>query len=192
MFTNDYHKDFVRHGANQSAGEPRKDVFIMYPDGSIDPETEVCFEFDEITLIEINKVSDKPVTIENGHIINICCRVVAETGGDNKYHAYSRGFMFKRSNVTFQNMVHDMQDEPELDMSFGPWGECKESYPYYAFIYTEQTYNLLIKDCDISGHTTYYEKKPETASSGASPDPVAQGTYDLAIERSINVHFLNN
>ena len=192
MISNSYHKDFVRFGANQSSGETRKDIFIMYPDGSIDPETEVCFEFDEITLVEISRVDDVPVTVKNGNFINICCRVVAETEFKNKYNAYNRGFRFERSNVTFENITHRMQDEPNIDTSFGPWGELKESYPYYAFIYTAQTYNLLIKNCDLTGHTTYYEDKDATASTGGvKPNPVAQGTYDIAVERSIGVHFLD-
>jgi hypothetical protein len=192
MVSNSYHKDFIRHGSNQSSGETRKDVFIMYPDGSIDPETAVCFEFDEITLVEIHRVDDVPVTVENGTFINICCRTVAETEYKNKFHDYARGFKFERSNVTFQNITHRMQDEPDIDISYGYWGKLEESYPYYAFIFTERTYNLLIKNCDLTGHTTYYEDKPATESTGGlKPDPVAQGTYDLAIERSINVHFLN-
>ncbi len=194
MFTNAHHKDFVRHGANQSSGENRKDVFIMYPDGSIDPETEVCFEFDDFTLIQIHRVDDTPVTIKNGNFINICCRTVLETNFIVKYHAYSRGVRFERSNVTMQNVTHSMQDEPELDFEngMGDYGGCNESYPYYAFIYTERTYNLLVKDCTITGHTTYYEDKPATESTGGvKPAPVAAGSYDMAIERSINVHFLN-
>ena len=124
--------------------------------------------------------------------MNICCRVVAETEFKNKYNAYNRGFRFERSNVTLENITHRMQDEPDIDTSFGPWGELKESYPYYAFIFTAQTYNLLIKDCDLTGHTTYYEDKDATASTGGvKPNPVAQGTYDIAVERSISVRFLD-
>ena len=192
MISNSYHKDFIRFGANQSSGETRKDVYIMYPDGSIDPETEVCFEFDEITLVEISRVDDTPVTVKNGNFVNICCRTVAETEFKNKYNAYNRGFRFERSNVTFENITHRMQDEPDIDTSFGNWGELKESYPYYAFIFTAQTYNLLIKDCDLTAHTTYYEDKDATASTGGvKPNPVAQGTYDIAVERSIDVRFVD-
>ena len=192
MLTNKYHKDVIRYGVNQSNGEDRKDVFIMYPDGSIDPETEVCFYFDEISQIEIYSVNDTPVTIENGKFINQCCEVVPETQYMNKYHDYARGLKIHRSNVTIKNIVHEMEDEPEIDTSVAAtWGKCQESYPYYAFIYTDKTYNLLVTDCTITGHTTYYEVKPKTSSSVADPDPVAQGTYDLAIERSINVKFYN-
>ena len=195
MFTNSKHKDFIRHGANQSSGEARKDVFIMYPDGSIDPETEVCFDFDEFTLVQIHRVDDTPVVIENGTFINICCRAVAETNFEVKYHSYSRGIRFERSNVTMRNVTHQMQAEPELDTSAGDaramtYGGCNESYPYYAFIYTERTYNLLVDDCILTGHTTYYEDKPATESTGwVKPNPVAAGSYDMAIERSINVYF---
>ena len=193
MFTNTHHKDFIRHGANQTSGEPRKDVFIMYPDGSIDPETEVCFEFDNFTLVQIHRVDDAPVTVENGNFINICCRTVSDTDFTVRYKDYARGFKFERSNVTFKNVTHRMQDEPELNFNVNSqYGGCNESYPYYAFIYTERTYNLLVEDCSLTGHTTYYQPGRATASTGGVvSNPIPAGTYDIAVERSVNVHFLN-
>ena len=188
---NSHHKDVIRHGANQSSGQDRRDVFIMYPDGSIDPGTEVCFEFEDITKIEIYRVDDAPIVFENGNFINQCCEVVVETDFKNKYASYARGLKIHRSNVTLKNLNHTMESEPYLDTSLGPWGSLQESYPYYAFIYTENTYNLLITDSIITGHTTYYEDKPATESTNGKPDPVPQGTYDLAIEQSIDVVFRN-
>ncbi|MBR2650130.1 MAG: hypothetical protein IKD45_00550 [Clostridia bacterium] len=189
--TNKNHRDVIRHGANQTNGEVRRDVFIMYPDGSIDPETEVCFDFDEITSIEIYSVNDAPITFENGTIINQCCEVVPETNMQNKYHSYARGLRIYRSSVTLKNITHRMEDEPELDTSDSSYGTLSESYPYYAFIYTQMTYKLHVLDCSITGHTTYYEDKPETDSTEGKPAPVPQGTYDLAIEESISVLFEN-
>ena len=191
LFKNSHHKDVIRHGSNETKGEDRRDVFIMYPDGSIDPETEVCFEFDDITRIEIYRVDDAPIVFENGNFINQCCEVVTETNFDNKYHAYERGLNIHRSNVTIRNIHHEMEDEPFLDTSVSQWGTLHESYPYYAFILTENTYNLLVEDCQITGHTTYYQDKEATSSTNGKPNPVAQGTYDICVEESIGVVFRN-
>ena len=143
--------------------------------------------------MQIHRTDDTPITIENGNFINICCRTVVETEFMVKYSSYARGIKFERANVTMRNVTHRMQDEPELNASISKsYGGCNESYPYYAFIYTERTYNLLIEDCSITGHTTYYQDKPATESTGGvKPNPVPAGSYDLAIERSINVYFRN-
>ncbi|MBR2650635.1 MAG: hypothetical protein IKD45_03160 [Clostridia bacterium] len=194
-FTNKNHKDVIRHGANQSGGEARRDVFIMYPDGSIDEETEVCFEFDEITSIEIYSTLDEQIVFENGTIINQCYEVVPETQYNNKYHAYARGLDIRRPNVKIYKITHRMEDEPPLitdrEQGGSDWGTLHESYPYYAFILTHMAYKLHVLDCSITGHTTYYEDKPETSSTNGKPNPVAQGTYDLAIEESVAVLFEN-
>lgn len=166
--------------------------------------------------IIIYRVDDAPVTVENGLFINKCCTTVAETEHINKFHEYARGFYFERSNVTFKNIEHQMKDEPAFKKCTCPAEKCTcaygynihdkaklkridtnayggrrdESYPYYAFILTERTYNLLVEDVQLTGHTTYYEDKPAVTSTGGNiPAPVAMGTYDMVLERSINVTF---
>ena len=96
-----------------------------------------------------------------------------------------------------------MINEPELgsyntasgyvkDDLHDEFGSRHESYPYYGFLYVVQTYNLNVVDSVLTGHTTYYEDKPATASTGWKvPDPVAMGSYDFVIEYSSNVTFTN-
>ena len=198
---NKYHKDFIRHGANQNSGANRLDMFIVDADGNISPDTPVAFDFDEFTTLNIYSVNDKPITVTNGKFINICCRCVVETYNETtgrieaKYHSYKRGFAIYRTNATISNITHRMQDEPDLDYltgSFGQYGDCNESYPYYGFFFMDNTYNFTAKDCDLTGHTTYYEDKPATTSTGGvKPNPVPMGSYDYVAERSISVTFEN-
>ena len=155
-----------------------------------------------ITQLIIYRTDDEPITIENGKFYNICCQAVAETEFKVKYHAYNRGFELYRSNVTVKNIKHRMKNEPKMHIIQNPanhqqcdeyctnYGSRQESYPYYGFFFIQYTSNLNIMDCDLTGHTTYYEEKPATGSTGGKvPAPVAAGSYDYVVERSCSVSF---
>ena len=217
---NKLHKDFIRHGSNQNSGATRRDIFVVNPDGTVDADSAPVFEFDNISTIEIYRADEKPITVENGNFINICCRTVASTtytinGADsdptndivttyaNKFHEYLRGFVVNRSNATIKNITHEMQDEPDLgwylegcgytpDSKHASYGSRHESYPYYGFVFANHTYNFLLEDTQLCGHTTYYEDKPATASTGwEPPNPVPMGTYDYVLEYADHVTFKN-
>lgn len=215
---NKLHKDFIRHGSNQNSGATRRDLFVVNPDGTVEGDTLPVFDFDNISTIEIYRADDTPITVENGNFINICCRTVASTqyvvnGADsdpkndvvtsyaNKFHEYLRGFLVYRTNATIKNVTHKMENEPELgwyleESNYAPdgkhasFGSRHESYPYYGFVLIQHTYNFTLQDSQLTGHTTYYEDKPATASTGWKiPDPVPMGTYDYVIEYSSNITF---
>ena len=198
------HKDFIRHGVNQSSGENRQDVFIVDTDGTLAEDTPVVFEFDgdiKISELHIYSAEETPITVKNGTFINICCKTVSDTSYISKYRSYYRGFEINRANVTMSNITHKMQDEPAFgyapqeagytkDSLHTNYGSRCESYPYYGFFYILGTYNLNITDCTITGHTTYYENKGSTTSTGNSTvNPVAMGSYDFVIDRSVGVTF---
>lgn len=123
----------------------------------------------------------------------------------NDYAAYKRGFGISRSNVTLKNITHEMQDEPELgyipkesaytpegDGYYSSYGSRHESYPYYGFIFIDRSYNINVVDTQLDGHTTYYENKDATLSTGGvTPEPVPMGSYDFVIEDSTNITFKN-
>ena len=215
---NKLHKDFIRHGSNQNSGATRRDIFVVNADGTVEGDTLPVFDFDNISTIEIYRADDKEITVENGNFINICCRTVASTqyvinGADsdksndilttyaNKFHEYLRGFLVYRTNATIKNVTHSMQDEPELgwyltesnytpDSKHASYGSRHESYPYYGFVLVQHSYNFTLKDSQLTGHTTYYEDKPATASTGWQiPNPVPMGTYDYVLEYSSNITF---
>ncbi len=192
---NSGHRDFVRHGSNQNSGAYRMDMLVVDVNGNISPDTPVGFDYDQLTYMVIYYTDCKPITVENGNFINICCQVLEETQMQNKFHEYRRCFKIERPNVTVKGMKHRMEGEPTLNWQtgkFGTFGDCSESYPYYGFFIFDYAYNSLIEDCDLTGHTTYYEDKPATASTGwVKPDPVPMGTYDFVIERSANITFKN-
>ena len=201
--TNSKHKDFVRHGSNQNNGTNRQEVYLLDKDGNLNADTYVYFEFDDLTRLEIWRTDDAPITIENGEFENLCCEAVAATKFICVYKSYIRGFKIYRSNVTIQNVKHTMKQEPTLNVhdadgkdkmgtlkdNYAKYGTRDESYPYYGFFYIYTNYNFNAKNCILDGHTTYYEDKPATASTGGKiPDPVAMGSYDLIIEYSSHTY----
>ena len=183
---NSDHKDFVRFGSNQNAGTPRQDVMIVYRDGTIDPSTAPAFEYEKLTKIEIFPEKEEEILISNGNFASICCRSVKETNFKNLYYSFQRGFRVERADVTFENITHKMIDEPPVITDSGMdeltprFGERNESYPYQGFIVASVSNRLTIRDCLLTSHTTYYEDKPATVSTGWKvPNPVPMGSYDL-------------
>lgn len=218
---NGEHRDFIRHGSNQNSGAQRTDVLIIDVDGKLADDTYVAYDFENVTRVVVYRVDDKAITIENGNFYNICCSVVEDTFYDmpvvkddgsvvkvrttyaNKYHSYKRGFGIYRANVTIKNIKHEMMDEPVLgsypegcgyvpDDKHDNYGSRHESYPYYGFLFVDCTYNLNVVDTQLDGHTTYYEDKPATVSTGGTiPNPVPMGSYDFVLENSSNITFKN-
>lgn len=184
------HRDYIRHGANQNSGSVRSEVLIINPDGTLAENSPVRFDYETLTGLTIWTTDDAPISVGNGIFYNICCRTVTETDFVVKYHSYNRGLRIERSNVTIHDVKHQMLDEPVLNRT--PW-TYDESYPYNrGLLYINQCYNLLVKDCIITGHTTYYEPKKGTASSNdGGMNYVAAGSYDFVVEHSTDIYFDN-
>ena len=182
--TNENHRDFVRFGSNENNGLSRHDMFEITKDGVLDPECDIAYEFDEITKIEIFPAHEKPITVKNGNFASVCCRTVKETDFLGRWHGHNRGFCIERADVTIENLTHKMLNEPELDKTRDElaklYGNRGESYPYGGFIVGKNANRLTVKNCLLTSHTTYYEDKPATVSTGWKiPAPVPLGSYDM-------------
>lgn len=197
------HNDYIRHGSNQNNGSLRHEALIVYADGTLAEDTPVSFDYDYIGKILIYNVDDPTIRVGNGIFHNICNRTVKETDYMVKYHSYNRGFKIERFNSVLYDLTHRILEEPELDITYAGddddnylssrYGSRRESYPYNrGFFYIKDTYNLLIENCSITGHTTYYEEKAGTASSNAGgTNYVPAGSYDYVVEHSTNITFKN-
>jgi hypothetical protein len=97
-----------------------------------------------------------------------------------------------------------MIDEPDLNSTgtknklgeaktnTAEYGTRDESYPYYGFFHVQTSYNTRAENLILDGHTTYYEDKPATASTGGVvPAPVPMGSYDIVIEYSSHTYLDN-
>ena len=198
------HQDYIRHGANAGYIKNRRDVFVIHPDGKLDEETPIYFDFEEgeqlinngthleyrftynIEQMQVYRIDETPITMENGYFERNACESVSETGYENKYHGYSRGLGIQRSNVTVTNLHHKLISEPYLPTSGYGWFDEKQdsirqSYPYGGFLAFAKCYNSQAVDVDLWAHTTYYEIKT------TNPTPVAMGSYDLTISDACNI-----
>ena len=211
VFLTNNHKDFIRWGGNVSEGQKRLDIVVINPDGTLEADTPIIWDFEEgdqylnnglkkypihthnFERIEIYPVDDKPLTVENGYFARTVCHTVSETGFENVYQAYARGFQIARSNVTMKNITHRLFGEPEIKPSVTVYpgsmyghdaeGKLKHSYPYGGFFQISKVYNFNAYDCPLTGHTLYWEQKATQSA------PVGMGTYDINIYASTNVYF---
>ena len=201
VYIENKHQDYIRHGANAGYVKNRRDVFVIHPDGKLDVETPIYFDFVEseqlindgvsleyrfthnIEKMEVYRADEKPITMENGYFERNACESVSETAYENKYHGYSRGLGIQRCNVTVTNLHHKLISEPYLPTSGYGWFDEKQdsirqSYPYGGFLAFSKCHNSKAVDVDLWAHTTYYEIKK------TNPTPVAMGSYDLTISNT--------
>lgn len=181
MIRNDEHNDYIRFGSNKNAGAPRHEMIIVDKDGTVDEDIPVIFDYEKVTDVSVINIEDRPITIQGGKFRNICCRTVAETDFKNRYCSYRRNLTILRSNVTVRNLEHSMLNEPD------PTPAMCESYPYAGFLRVCLCNNVKVCDCELTGHTTYYEDRSHIASNSS----VSMGTYDLGATDSTNLYFEN-
>lgn len=181
MIQNSEHYDYVRFGCNRNAGSPRREMIIVDQDGTVDDDVPVMFDYEKVTDISIINVEDRPITIQGGKFYHICCRTVGDTDFKNSYKAYQRNLTVLRSNVTLRNLEHTMRNEPDPTT-----GMC-ESYPYAGFFDICFCNNVRVCDCELTGHTTYYEDRTHIANDPCVP----MGTYDLIVNSSTHICFEN-
>ncbi len=164
--TNDRIKHFIRFGANQNDGAPQKDVFLVGADGEVDPHNPIIWDFDHITTLDVVPIDAEELRISGGQFTTIANQA------ESKYTYYGRNIVVRRSNVTIEGLSHDIT------------GERDHGAPYRGMIVVSRCAHVTVKDCRLTGHTTY-----ETI--GAAGRPVRMGSYDLSVEESLNVSFID-
>ncbi|MBQ8359164.1 MAG: hypothetical protein IJX37_04510 [Oscillospiraceae bacterium] len=181
ILENAEHYDYVRFGCNRNAGSPRREVVIVDKDGTVDADVPVTFDYEKVTDLTVINVEDTPITVQGGKFRNICCRTVGDTEFQNRYKAYQRNICVFRSNVTLKDIDHGMLAEPL------PTPRQSESYPYSGFLHIRSANNVKVIDCELTGHTTYYEDRSRIANDPCVP----MGTYDLIVNSSTHISFEN-
>ncbi len=164
--TNAKVKQYIRLGNNQNQGSSLTDIFIADKNGNIDPEAPIIWDFDQITTITAQPIDQKLLTITGGIFTTIANKA------ESKYNYYKRNIIVKRSNVLIEGLVHYIK------------GEGEEGAPYNGFITITDCANVKIQKVTLTGRKTY----KTVGNIGAS---VSMGSYDLNLNRSINVSFFN-
>ena len=164
--TNSHVKRYIRFGPNQNNGSAQTDIFIVDKDGNVDMNAPIIWDFDQITDITALPIDETPLTITGGRFTTIANKA------DSKYTYYSRGISVRRSNVLVDGLEHRVT------------GEGDHGAPYGGFIHISDCANVTVKNSILTGHKTY-----ETI--GSAGVKVSMGTYDISVNRALNVSFVN-
>ena len=151
---------------NQNNGSPQTDTFIADKDGQVDVNTPIIWDFDQITNISAQPMDKTRLTITGGRFTTKANAV------ESKYSYYSRGIGIRRSNVVVDGVEHRITGE-------GDYGA-----PYGGFINISSCANVTVQNAILTGHKTF-------GTIGSVGKPVSMGTYDISLNRALNISFIN-
>lgn len=157
---------YIRFGLNQNNGSPQTDIFVVDKNGKVDMAAPIIWDFDQITEITALPIDEKKLNISGGRFTTIANQA------ESKYTYYSRNLTIKRSNVIVDGLEHRVT------------GEGEHGAPYNGFINVNNCAYVTVQNCILTGHKTY-------STIGAAGKPVSMGTYDLIVNRALNVSFVN-
>lgn len=159
-------KQYIRFGLNQNNGSSQTDIFVVDKNGNVDMNAPIIWDFDQITDITALPIDETPLKITGGRFTTIANKA------ESKYTYYNRNIAIRRSNVLVEGLQHHIK------------GEEDHGAPYGGFINIGECANVTVKNTLLTGHKTY-------STIGAAGKPVTMGTYDLSVNRALNVSFVN-
>lgn len=157
---------YIRFGPNQNNGSPQTDIFIVDKDGNVDMNAPIVWDFHQITDIKAMPIDETTLIISGGRFTTIANKA------ESKYNYYARGIAVRRSNVLVEGLEHRIT------------GEGDHGAPYNGFLNIADCSNVTVKNCLLTGHKTY-----ETI--GSAGVKVLMGTYDIIVNRALNVSFID-
>lgn len=163
---NTHVKQYIRYGLNQNSGSPQTDIFIADKNGRVDMNAPIIWDFDQITSITALPIDETPLHITGGRFTTIANKE------ESKYRYYSRNIAIRRSNVVVDGLEHLVT------------GEGDHGAPYSGFLHIGDCAYVTVKNTILTGRKTYN-------TIGSAGKPVSMGTYDLLVNRALNVSFVN-
>lgn len=164
--TNSQVRRYIRFGPNQNNGSPQTDIFIVDKNGNVDMNAPIIWDFDQITDITALPIDETKLTISGGRFTTIANRA------ESKYTYYSRGIAIRRSNVLVEGLEHRVT------------GEGDHGAPYGGFIHVGDCANVTVQNTILTGRKMYQ-------TIGSAGVTVSMGSYDLSVNRALNVSFVN-
>ena len=155
-------RQYIRRGLNENKGSAKTDVLLVAADGTIDPRTPPLWDFDAITEATAHPVDAAVLSVRGGRFTTIANRAPSE------YTYFARGIQIERSNVRVEGLEHRVV------------GEGEHGAPYSGFIRIGRCADVEVRNVLFSGRKTY-------STIGSAGKPVSMGSYDLAMDRAINV-----
>jgi hypothetical protein len=164
--TNSNIKRYIRFGPNQNNGSSQTDTFIADKNGKVDQNAPIIWDFDQITDIRVLPIDETKLTISGGRFTTVANQ------SESKYNYYSRGIAIRRSNVVVDGLEHRITNEGE------------HGAPYGGFINIGDCAYVTVRNTILTGHKVYQT----IGSAGVS---VSMGTYDISVNRALNISFVN-
>ena len=159
-------KRYIRYGLNLNNGSPQTDIFIVNKNGTVDKNTPIIWDFDQITEISALPIDPEILNITGGRFTTIANKAVS------KYNYHSRNIAIRRSNVVVDGLEHHII------------GEGEHGAPYSGFLNFRDCAFITVKNTLLTGHKTY-------STIGRANKPVSMGSYDLSVSRALNISFVN-
>jgi len=166
IVTNSNVKRYIRYGANQNNGSSQTDIFLVDKSGNVDMNAPIIWDFDQITDIKALPIDDTTLTITGGRFTTLANRASSE------YTYYSRGIAIRRSNVIVDGLEHFVT------------GEGDHGAPYNSFLNISDCAYVTVRNTILTGHKTYQ-------TIGSAGVTVSMGSYDISINRALNVSLVN-
>lgn len=164
--TNANVKRYIRFGLNQNNGASQTDIFVADKNGNLDRNTPIIWDFDQVTDITALPIDENTLTITGGRFTTIANKT------ESKYTYYNRNIAIRRSRIIVQGLEHRVS------------GEGEHGAPYGGFINIGDCAYVTVKNSVLTGHKTY-------VTIGAAGKPVSMGSYDLSVNRALNVSIVN-
>ncbi|MFX4226643.1 MAG: right-handed parallel beta-helix repeat-containing protein [Porticoccaceae bacterium] len=165
--TNSHVRRYIRFGPNLNDGVSQTDIFVVDGDGNVDDDTPIIWDFDQITEISALPMDETTLHITGGRFTTI-----ANQADQSSAPYYSRNIDIRRSNVVVDGLEHRVT------------GEGDQGGPYRGFISIRDAANVTVRNVVLTGRKTY-------RAIGRAGLPVARGSYDISVNRALNVSFVN-
>ncbi|MBE6643840.1 MAG: hypothetical protein E7612_00515 [Ruminococcaceae bacterium] len=152
------HRVFRRRGYGQYAGAPMHELIVLKPDGTVDPETPIMFDYGKLDYIEVYKLDESSaLTIENGVFTTLESKVnhMFDKGDGTlgyKGSYITRGLNVCRSYTTVKNIKHIVEVGFTLRDRLTGVGEGS---PYHGFFRASNANRITFKDCVMPGRCAY-------------------------------------
>lgn len=164
--TDSHVRRYIRYGPNRNSGSAQTDAFIVDKNGNVDMDAPIIWDFDQITDITALPIDETKLTITGGRFTTIA------NAAESRYAYYSRGIAIRRSNVLVDGLEHRVT------------GEGDHGAPYGGFLNIAQCAYVTVQNTILTGRRIYQ-------TIGAAGVPVSMGSYDISLNRALNVSFVN-
>jgi hypothetical protein len=156
---------YIRFGPNQNSGAPQTDIFVVDGEGNVDENTPIIWDFDRITEISALPMDETTLHLTGGRFTTIANQA------ESRYTYYSRNIAIRRSNVVVDGLEHRVV------------GEGDHGAPYSGFLNIGDAANVTVRNIVLTGRRTY-------RTIGSAGEPVSMGSYDVLVNRALNVSFI--